>query len=234
MTGMRIRAGTSGYSYKEWRGTFYPEKAKPDEMLAFYGSKLPTVEINNTFYRMPKKTVVESWGEQVPDEFSFVVKASRRITHFKRLKDTGEVMGYMLEVATALGQKLGPILFQLPPNFRKDVERLREFAATLPEGLRGAFEFRHESWFDDEVTEVLRERNLALVLSDGGRLETGEIVPTASYGYLRLRREDYDDDAIARWAGAIKSQPWEDAWVFFKHEDGGAAPRFAQKLMDSR
>ena len=174
---MRVLVGTSGYSYKEWKGNFYPEDAKPQEMLRLYAEKLSTVEINNTFYRMPSEKVLLGWAEQVPENFSFVLKASRRITHFKRLEDVGEVLSYVLQTATALGQKLGPMLFQLPPDLAKDRPRLVDFLAQLPRKWPVALEFRHASWFDDEVYEALRARNAALVVSDGKagarQVETG-------------------------------------------------------------
>ena len=228
---MRVLVGTSGYSYKEWKGNFYPEDAKPQEMLRLYAEKLSTVEINNTFYRMPSEKVLLGWAEQVPENFSFVLKASRRITHFKRLEDVGEVLSYVLQTATALGQKLGPMLFQLPPDLAKDRPRLVDFLAQLPRKWPVALEFRHASWFDDEVYEALRARNAALVVSDG-KDDSQPIVSTADYGYLRLRREEYDDDSLRDWARRIGEQPWERAHVFFKHEVDGAGPRMAARLIE--
>ena len=218
---MRILVGTSGYAYKEWKGSFYPEELRPPDMLRYYAERFSTVEINNTFYRMPRATVLEGWAEQVPPGFLFVLKGSQRITHMKRLREADEPLEYLLKTALTLGERLGPILFQLPPNFRKDLPRLQGFLGLLPEGRPFAFEFRHESWADPEVHACLRERNAALVCADTE--ESGEdgapIVPTADWGYLRLRRCDYTDAGLSPWADRIRAQPWERAFVFFKHED---------------
>ena len=219
---MRIRVGTSGYAYREWRGSFYPEKLKPAAMLGYYAERFAAVEINNTFYRMPERPVLERWAEQVPEGFVFVLKASQRITHQKRLApESKETVDTLLEVAQGLGSKLGPILFQTPPFLKKDAGRLRAFLELLPEGRPFAFEFRHESWQDAEVEAVLRERNAALVCADtddsGGEGEP--IVPTADWGYLRLRRSGYAAEALSAWVDRIRAQPWREAFVFFKHED---------------
>jgi uncharacterized protein YecE (DUF72 family) len=227
---MRVRVGTSGYSFKEWKGHFYPEKIKPAEMLAFYARRLNTVEINNTFYRMPRKSVLLGWAEQVPDDFSFVLKASRRITHNQKLQGCEETLGYLLGSAGVLEGRLGPILFQMPPWFKKDVPRLREFLKILPDDLRAAFEFRHSSWFDDEVHETLRAGNGAWVVSDTDKNDRPTFVATANFGYLRLRREVYDGDALRDWAKRIRDQKWEAAWVFFKHEEAGAGTKLAARL----
>jgi len=218
---MQIRVGTSGYSYKEWKGSFYPEDLKNADMLRYYAERFSSVEINNTFYRMPKATVLEGWAGQVPSDFLFVLKASQQITHRKRLKEAGEPLAYLLETARTLGDRLGPVLFQLPPYLKKDVDRLRDFLALLPEGRPFAFEFRHETWADDEVHAALSERNCALVCADTE--DSGEdgapIVPTADWGYLRLRRCDYTPAELRPWADRIRAQSWETAFVFFKHED---------------
>lgn len=228
---MRYFVGTSGYSYKEWKGPFYPEDIKPKQMLAYYASRLKAVEINNTFYRMPKREVLEGWAEQVPDEFSFVLKVTRRITHFKRLKpSSAEELSYVLETAGALGDHLGILLFQLPPNFKQDLERLGEFLDLLPSDVRVAFEFRHASWFEDEVFEALRSKNVALVIADTGGENDPPLTATADFGYLRLRREDYSDRELEEWAERVRAQPWSDAYVFFKHEDAGAGPRMANRF----
>ncbi len=228
---MRIRAGTSGFSYKEWKGPFYPEKLPDKEMLGYYAERLSTVEVNNTFYRMPKPSMLEGWAAKVPDDFVFVLKASRKITHSGRLKDVGDSVDYLWSVASRLGPHLGPILFQLPPFLKKDVERLQGFMAILPEGLKAAFEFRHESWFDDDTYTALRQGGHALCLADTEKIEIPEIVTTTDWGYLRLRREDYSDEALRAWKVAIAAQPWAEAFVFFKHENEGAAPRLAKKLL---
>lgn len=224
---MRILTGTSGYAYKEWKGHFYPADLPADEMLRFYGERLEAVEINNTFYRMPKEKVLLDWAAQVPDGFTFVLKASRRITHIKRLKDVGEEVRYLLQTANVLGKKLGPTLFQLPPNFKKDVPRLTDFLALIPKTWRAALEFRHESWFDDETYAVLRAHDAALVCSDEDEEKEPPFVSTASWGYLRLRRGSYD---LSAWAKRVGDQPWSDAFVFFKHEEEGAGPKMAAEF----
>ncbi len=228
---MRIRAGTSGFSYKEWKGPFYPEKLPDKEMLSYYAERLSTVEINNTFYRMPRQSMLEGWATKVPDDFVFVLKASRKITHSGRLKDVGDSVEYLWSVAGTLGSHLGPILFQLPPFLKRDVERLQDFMSILPEGLKAAFEFRHESWFDDDTYAALRQGGHALCLADTEKNDIPEIVSTTDWGYLRLRREDYSEQALRAWKAAIAAQPWTEAFVFFKHEDEGAAPRLAKKLL---
>ena len=228
---MRILPGTSGFSYKEWKGSFYPEDLPDSEMLRFYSSRLPAVEINNTFYRMPRAALLETWAERVPDGFSFALKASQQITHRKRLKEAGEAVSYFLQVATTLGDRLGPVLFQLPPNLKKDLPRLSEFLAGLPPSFRAAFEFRHDSWFDEEVFTSLADRGAALCWAEDEELATPRR-PTAGWGYLRLRRPDYGEPEIAAWAERIRSQPWSDAYVFFKHEDEGAGPRLAGRLCE--
>ncbi len=219
---MDVLVGTSGFAYKEWRGSFYPEKTKERDMLRFYAGRLRTVEINNTFYRLPARETLLRWADEVPPGFVFVLKASQRITHRQRLKpESKETVDYLFEVASALGERLGPVLFQTPPLFKKDVARLREFLAILPDGRPVAFEFRHETWRDEEVYAALRARNAALVCADTE--ESGEagapVVPTADWGYLRLRRCDYDDAGLAAWRERIRAQPWQRAFVFFKHED---------------
>jgi uncharacterized protein YecE (DUF72 family) len=226
---MRVRVGTSGYQYAFWRGHFYSEGCKEAAMLGEFGAKLPTVEINNTFYRMPKREVVARWASQVPDDFRFAVKASRRITHIKRLKEVAEDTGYLFEVVQELAGKLGSVLFQLPPNLKKDLPRLDSFLAALPAGARAAMEFRHESWFDDEVYARLRAREVALCISDEGEGERATpFVATAGFGYLRLRRETYSDDELAAVAAQVRAQSWGEAYAYFKHEQG--APQLAASL----
>ncbi len=227
---MRVLTGTSGFSYKEWKGSFYPEDLPAEEMLRFYASRLPAVEINNTFYRMPKADLLASWAEQVPDGFRFVLKASQRITHFKRLKDVSEEVGYFLRVAATLGDRLGPILFQLPPNLKKDLPRLSEFLDLLPAATRAALEFRHASWFEDDVFEALRRRGAALCIAEDEDL-AAPLVATAGWGYLRLRRPDYGEAEVRAWADRVRAQAWEEAYVFFKHEDAGAGPRLAAQML---
>lgn len=228
---MEIRAGTSGFSYKEWKGSFYPEDLSASDMLSFYAGLLPTVEINNTFYRMPKPDVVESWAEQTGDDFRFVLKASRRITHFKRLKDVDDEVDYFLRSAGMLRERLGAVLFQLPPNLKKDVERLRAFLARLGDPTRVAFEFRHPSWHEADVVDLLRDYGAALCTADTEE-EAGSIVHTGPLGYLRLRRADYASDDLADWASRVRDAGWERAYVFFKHEDAGAGPALARRFME--
>lgn len=227
---MRILAGTSGYAYKEWKGTFYPDALPNGEMLSYYAAQFGTVEINNTFYRMPRESVLEEWAAHVPAAFQFVLKASRRITHFQRLKDVDEPLSYMLNTSAVLGKRLGPFLFQFPPNMKKDVDKLRRFLAWFPENRRAAFEFRHDSWRDAEVHELLREHNQALCIADTDD-EEATVVRTADWGYLRLRRAAYAAADLRRWAATIQDQDWERAYVFFKHEDAGAGPRLAKAFL---
>jgi uncharacterized protein YecE (DUF72 family) len=228
---MRVLAGTSGYAYKEWKGSFYPEDLPSDGMLSFYAQQLGTVEINNTFYRMPSEKVLVQWAERVPDGFRFVLKASRRITHMHRLKSADDPLAYLVNNASVMGAKLGAMLFQLPPNMKKDLERLTDFLALLPSGWPAAFEFRHDSWFEDDVYEALRAHGTALCVADTQEGET-PLVATGRRGYLRLRREDYDDQALRDWSERITAQPWDDAYVFFKHEDAGAGPALARRFLE--
>ncbi len=227
----KIRAGTSGFSYKPWKGPFYPDGLPDKRMLEYYAERLPTVEINNTFYRMPKAPMLQGWADKVPDGFVFILKASRKITHHGRLKEVKDSVDHLWEMASALGPKLGPILFQLPPHLKKDVPRLQAFAAELPTGCKAAFEFRHESWFDDDVVQCLRDAGQTLCLADFDDKETPELVSTTDWGYLRLRREQYSDDELAAWVERVQSQPWREAFVFFKHEDEGIAPNLALRMM---
>ena len=230
---MQFFVGTSGYSYKEWKGNFYPDDARPADMLRLYGERLETVEINSTFYRMPAEKVLLGWAGQVPDGFSFVLKASRRITHQHRLKEgAAESLTYLTQTSMALGAKLGPLLFQLPPDMAKETERLKAFLALLPNRWPAAFEFRHESWDDEEVYEALGEQGAVLVLADKEGVDPPELRPTGNFGYLRLRRANYDDDELRGWVERIGSQPWEKAYVFFKHEDEGAGPRLAERFVE--
>ncbi len=228
---MSLFVGTSGYSYKEWKGNFYPEKLPAKEMLSYYASRLPAVEINNTFYRLPQKSVLENWKEQVPASFRFSVKASQRITHFKRLQDVEGETRYLLDTATALENRLGPILFQLPPNMKKDLSRLESFLAFLPEAAKATFEFRHPTWFDDDVLELLSRKNHALCISDTDDLPVSHIDKTADWGYLRLRRVNYSEANLAEWFQRVSDQNWNEAFVFFKHEDEGTGPRLAGQFL---
>jgi uncharacterized protein YecE (DUF72 family) len=226
---MEVLAGTSGYSYKEWKGPFYPEKLPADEMLHFYAGRLRTVEINNTFYRMPDQTVLSRWSEQVPDDFAFSVKAPRRISHDRRLREADSDVAEFLRRTAVLGKKLGPVLFQLPPFMKKDLPRLADFLGLLPATLRAAFEFRHTSWQDDAVYEILRARGAMLCMADTDEGET-PLVSTSDAGYLRLRREQYDDRDLRAWVEQIAAQPWHRAYVYFKHEDAGLGAKFALRF----
>ena len=227
---MRVLAGTSGFSYKEWKGSFYPEDLPAEEMLSYYASRLPAVEINNTFYRMPKPALLESWAAQVSPEFRFILKASQRITHRKRLKEAGDEVAYFFQTASTLGDRLGPTLIQLPPNLKKDLPRLESFLAVLPEAAKAAFEFRHASWFEDDVFAALKAKGAALCIAEDEELAT-PLVATAPWGYLRLRRQDYDDSAVAAWAEKVRGQAWSEAFVFFKHEDAGSGPKLAAEFL---
>jgi uncharacterized protein YecE (DUF72 family) len=229
---MRVRVGTSGYSYKEWKGTFYPEDLPASEMLRYYAGRHDTVEINNTFYRMPSRKLLEGWAEQVSPEFSFVLKAPQRITHHKKLANAAEDTAFLLQSAQVMGDTLGPFLFQLPPWFKKDAPRLKEFLGHLPAGTRAAFEFRNSTWFDDETYDVLRSHGVALAVSDTDGETEPAVVPTADYGYLRLRRAGYDRAVLAAWAERVQAQPWSAAWVFFKHEEAGTGPRLASSFRE--
>jgi uncharacterized protein YecE (DUF72 family) len=230
---LKLWVGTSGYSYPAWKGPFYPEDLAAGDMLRFYAERLPAVEINNTFYRLPRASVLAGWRAQVPEGFRFALKASRRITHFARLKDeAAEPTAYLLETAAALGDALGVLLFQLPPNLKKDLPRLAAFAQRLPAGTRAAFEFRHPSWFEDDVYALLRARGCALVAMDTDAEDAGApLVATAPFGYLRLRRPGYARADLAEWEARVRAQGFDEAFVFFKHEDEGAAPRLAAELL---
>ncbi len=227
---MDLLVGTSGFAYKEWKGSFYPEKFPASGMLRFYAERLPAVEINNTFYRMPKPAVLEGWAAQVPEGFRFVLKASRRITHHKRLKDAEDEVGFLYRTAATLGERLGAILFQLPPYLHKDLARLERFLAGLPSAHAAAFEFRHPSWFEDDVVDRLRDAGAALCCADTGEGNDAPLAATAEFGYLRLRRTGYDEAELGRWVQRISAQPWERAFVFFKHEDAGVGPALAARF----
>jgi uncharacterized protein YecE (DUF72 family) len=230
---MQIRVGTSGWSYKEWKGVFYPADLSPDDMLRYYAGRLATVEINNSFYRIPKEQVLLDWAADVPPDFRFVLKASRRITHISRLADEDDSLGYFLRTVNVLGERLGPTLFQCPPSLRLDLPRLTAFLARVPRTWRAAMEFRHASWFTDAVYDALRAHDVALVAVDEDESEgTGApLVPTATWGYVRLRRTEYDDAALAGWLARIQAQPWTEAYAFLKHdEDKPTGPDAAVRL----
>jgi uncharacterized protein YecE (DUF72 family) len=227
-----LYVGTSGYSYKEWKGTFYPKELSEKLMLHYYGERFRAVEVNNTFYRMPRASVLEAWTGQVPADFKFALKAPRQITHVQRLKGAGDSVSYLLQVSGALKGLLGPLLFQLPPFFKKDVPRLAEFLALLPSQCRVAFEFRHQSWFDEEVFGLLHDHQAALCMAEAEDDLEVPFVTTADWGYLRLRRPDYGDPELNTWVKLVQKQDWRDAFVFFKHEDAGKGPEMATRFLE--
>jgi len=230
---MNIYAGTSGFAYKEWKGRFYPEKISPQEMLRFYSGRLNTVEINNTFYRMPKESVLTSWAERVPSDFVFALKAPQVITHLKRLRDVAEETEYLLKTLAVLDRRLGPVLFQFPKSFRADRPALKDFLGLIPDDRAYAFEFRSPSWLDDEILDLLRKKGSSLCTADTDENPADQIIPTAPWGYLRLRRSDYTDEDLSQWLERILSQKWEKAFVFFKHEDDDAqGPKLAVRFRD--
>jgi len=228
---MNLRVGTSGWSYKEWRGSFYPEKMKEAEMLPYYAERFNAVELNNTFYRLPSETSFVQWTEQVPPDFRFALKATRTITHIKRLKDVAEPVAELYRATTALGARRGPVLFGLPPNMKLDLERLQALVALMPRDVRSAIEFRHESWHDAAVFDLLRAHNVALCIAHTAEEET-PFEATASWGYLRLRQEQYTPAELHEWRSRVAAQKWSEAYVFFKHEDTGSGPRLAREFFD--
>jgi len=229
---MKFFVGTSGFSYKEWKGSFYPEKMPPKQMLGYYAGHFSACEMNNTHYRMPTAALLESWAAEVPAGFRFGLKAPQLITHFKRLKEADEPTAHFLSVAAVLQKKLGPLLFQLPPNFKKDVPRLESFLSLLKDGPPAAFEFRNQSWFDDDVFACLRAHACALCIDDADYVKADEFVSTAGWGYLRLRREKYSAKEISAWIEKIHSQKWDEVYVFFKHEDTGTGPELAARFIE--
>jgi uncharacterized protein YecE (DUF72 family) len=229
---LNLYAGTSGYSYQEWKGRFYPEDLPADRMLHFYAQCFRSVEVNNTFHRMPKASVLQKWAGEVPPDFKFALKAPQRITHVQRLENALDSVGYLMRVASVLERRLGPVLFQLPPYFKKDAARLTEFLNGLPPGCQAAFEFRHASWFDDEVFGLLRSYQAALCIAEAQNGLEVPFVSTADWGYLRLRRLDYGDPALQDWAKRVGEQTWRDAFVFFKHEDEARGPLLAKRFLE--
>lgn len=229
---MNVHVGTSGYSYPEWKGRFYPAKLPAKEMLGYYAARFGTVEINNTFYRAPTAELIASWAAQVPVNFRFVLKAPQTITHVKKLANTSDAVTSLFDSAAALGERLGPVLFQLPPHLKKDTSLLRGFLGQLPPGSRSAFEFRHASWFCDEVFAALREFGVGFCTADAGDDLEVPFVSTADWGYVRLRRADYSDAALGEWSDRLRAQNWREAYVFFKHEDAATGPRFAARLLE--
>jgi uncharacterized protein YecE (DUF72 family) len=231
MVAPKLLAGASGYSFKEWKGSFYPQDIKPEGMLAWYAERLPTVEINNTFYRMPKANVLEHWAAVTPERFRFAIKASRRITHMARLdaEKAADSVAFLYRNLAALGGKRGPVLFQLPPFMRKDLARLSEFLRLLPEGHAAAFEFRNETWFADDVYDALKKAGASLCLSEREDEAPPPLVETAPCGYVRLRLEKYADADLEQWARRLAATAWREVYVYFMHEP--TAPAYAQALM---
>lgn len=227
----KLWAGASGYAYKEWQGSFYPEKIDAEAMLAWYAARLPSVEINNTFYRMPRVEVLERWAQATPEAFRFAIKASKRITHDARLAAdaAADSLAHLYKNLAALGSKRGPVLFQLPPFLKKDPARLRDFLPLLPESHRAAFEFRHESWFDDEVYALLKTAGASLCLSEREDSTPPPLVQTAPWGYVRLRLESYSEADLAAWAERLAATPWQEVFAYFMHEP--TAPGYAAVLL---
>jgi uncharacterized protein YecE (DUF72 family) len=230
---MAVWVGTSGYNYPEWKGSFYPETLPAAKMLPYYAERFATVEINYTFYRAPNEQILAGWSSATPERFKLTLKAPKRITHDSRLRDCGDRVRQFLETAASLGPKLGALLFQLPPNLKKDLALFDAFLETFPPRVCAAFEFRHPSWLDDEVYERLRSRNLALCVADSERLST-PVEITADFAYFRLRDEGYGPDDIARWGQIIRERTsgCGDVFVYFKHEEEGKGPECARMLMD--
>jgi len=228
---MKFWIGTSGYQYPEWREVFYPERWPAAKMLPFYAERFPTTEINYTFRRIPSGKTIENWYESTPENFAFSLKAPQRVTHFAKLRNCGDTLNYLFGVIQGLEQKLGPLLFQLPPAFKRDEGVLGAFLDELPDGIRAAFEFRHDSWFVAEVFENLRAHNAALCIAESSKITT-PAVETATFGYLRLRREDYQPTDVARWVEFLRAHKskWTDAFIYFKHEERGEGPRLAAEL----
>ncbi|MBS0661193.1 MAG: DUF72 domain-containing protein [Verrucomicrobia bacterium] len=228
---MKIWLGISGFQYPEWKGKFYPEKLSTARMLTYYAERLSSTEINYTFRSLPTANTVARWVDETPADFRFALKAPQRVTHFAKLKECGEIMSVFAQACANLGAKLGPVLYQLPPTFKADAPRLADFLASLPPGLRAAFEFRHASWHTDEVFSILRQHRAALCLAESEDGMTPREV-TADFGYLRLRRTDYSAADLAGWAAFLQAQAghWQDAFVYFRHEETCVGPGFAAGL----
>ena len=231
---MKLWVGTSGYNYPEWKGTFYPQKMPAAKMLPYYAQHFATVEINYTFYRTPNEKILAGWSTQTPENFKLTLKAPKRLTHIAKLRECADLLAYFLKTAATLGPKLGAILFQLPPYFRKDLQVFDAFLQLLPQGTCAAFEFRHASWMDPEVFARLRAHDLALCVADSEKFST-PVQITARYGYFRLRDEGYKPDDLVRWAQVIREQAahCSDVFVYFKHEESGIGPQFAKILLEA-
>ncbi len=230
---MAVWVGTSGFQYAEWRGSFYPEDLPLKKMLPYYAEHFSTTEINYSFRRIPSKTTLANWSSLTPENFKFGFKAPEKITHYARLKDCEDTLRYFATVIAEMEGRLGPVLFQLPPKFPKDAERLRIFLGTMPSSIKAAFEFRDTSWLDDETFGILKQHNAALCIAETEKLSTPQVV-TANFGYLRLRREDFTPEQIRKWAAFVKEQSqWQDTFVYFKHEEGGLGPKFGKQMLEA-
>ncbi|MEO5718267.1 MAG: DUF72 domain-containing protein [Chthoniobacterales bacterium] len=229
---MKTWIGTSGFQYKEWKGSFYPEDLAAAKMLPYFAERLSTTEINYTFHRIPSPKTIDNWLAQTPENFRFALKAPQKITHFAKLRDCQDTIAYFYRVVSALGDRLGPVLFQLPPNFKKNADVLSAFLRELP-AMRAAFEFRHESWLDEEIFGILRSHKVALCLAETEKL-AAPTVATADYGYLRLRREDYTAADVTRWTQFVreKESTWQETFVYFKHEEAGTGPKLAAQMIE--
>jgi uncharacterized protein YecE (DUF72 family) len=230
---MQLRVGTSGYSYKEWKPAFYPEDLPATRFLSYYAERFGTVEINNTFYRMPSADLLNKWKGEVPASFVFVLKTPQRITHHQKLADVGDTWGHFCTIARTLGDRLGPLLVQLPPYLKRDDDRLASFLKLVPDDLRVAVEFRHASWHDEAVYALLRKYRAALCAADTDDAEeAAPLVRTADWAYVRLRRVAYDRTTLAAWLERLREQKLNEAFVFFKHEDAGTGPRLGKELLE--
>jgi len=230
---MSLFVGTSGYNYPEWRGSFYPEKFPTSKMLPYYAERFNSVEVNYTFYKVPTVPLLQGWAAQTPEGFAFTLKAPRRITHDSKLRRCEDLTQTFCRTAQTLGRKLGVLLFQLPPTFKRDDSVLKEFLDLLPDGTRAAFEFRHASWHDDAVFDILRARHVALCIADSEKMST-PVTTTADYTYFRLRDEGYEPADIDRWANTVRDTSGNrDAFVYFKHEEEGKGPAFAKLLVEA-
>jgi uncharacterized protein YecE (DUF72 family) len=229
---MKSWIGTSGFQYPEWNGKFYPEKLSKAKMLTYYASTFGTTEVNYTFRSIPTAKTIQRWCDETPSNFRFSLKAPQRVTHFAKLKDCNEVLDVFFKAVVGLGEKLGPVLFQLPGSFKADAALLRAFLSALPKGMRAAFEFRHESWLTHEVFDILSKANVALCIAESEEFQT-TAVATADFGFLRLRREDYTPAQIKKWAEFVQEQskPWSEVFVYFKHEETCVGPGFASTMM---
>lgn len=227
-----LYVGTSGYSYKEWKGSFYPEKIPAKDMLSYYASRFEAVELNNTFYRLPQKSMIESWNAQVPDNFRFSVKASQLITHYKQLKDAANETRFMLKRISAFKDRLGVVFFRLPPDMKKDIERLATFLKHLPADTPAAFQLEDPTWLDEKVFALLRSQNCALSVTDTDEMPISHIVKTSDWGYMRLRRASYSKSELKKWITRMRAQEWKNTFVFFKHEDEGTGPKLAARFVE--